>query len=331
MNVVARAFCRCVQNASTLSSVRQSELSELAPVDMPLKQLALRRGGRIAQSARASENRSSCDSGSGKVPTCSCGFWRGDDEETDPATASTGRPASPAALPWLPSSALCALGDARLISSARTSCAKIGPALETELAGFAVEYRHSQYVGGQQVARELNPLKGLSPRRLGDVRGRAWSCRRPECPRSAKVAARQQARQAQAYLRILAQNDAIQLRRGPRRYRLPMCRLSQVHVVIACSSFSDTLAACCGQLIDLGAQFRQSRSRSFATTSGGRIPREIQPLASLVSSLPQIHFRPGGGCFAEPFEFGASDRSVPPWGPKSPRLPTSATAEIGAV
>ena len=70
--------------------------------------------------------RSSCDSGSGKVPTCSCGFWvamtkNGSGSGIDWPSSVTCRSSMAS------SSALCALGEARLISSASTSCAKIGP------------------------------------------------------------------------------------------------------------------------------------------------------------------------------------------------------------
>ena len=51
-------------------------------------------------------------------------------------------------------------------------------ALKAELAGLAVEDRHAEHVGGQQVAGELHALKRQAER-LGDARARGWSCPRP--------------------------------------------------------------------------------------------------------------------------------------------------------
>ena len=76
--------------------------------------------------------RSSCDSGSGKVPTCSEGF----------CVAMTKNGAgslrvSPSAVTWCSSiassSADCVFGVARLTSSARITCAKIGPGWNLKL------------------------------------------------------------------------------------------------------------------------------------------------------------------------------------------------------
>ena len=76
--------------------------------------------------------RSSCDSGSGKVPTCSDGF----------CVAMTKNGAgslrvSPSAVTWCSSiassSADCVFGVARLTSSARITCAKIGPGWNLKL------------------------------------------------------------------------------------------------------------------------------------------------------------------------------------------------------
>ena len=70
--------------------------------------------------------RSTCDSGSGKVPTWNDGFWvattkngSGSGCETPSTVICRSSIAS--------SSALCALGVARLTSSASTSCANTGP------------------------------------------------------------------------------------------------------------------------------------------------------------------------------------------------------------
>ena len=71
-------------------------------------------------------NRSSWDSGSGNVPTCSVGFWVAMTKK-----GSGRRRVSPSAVTWCSSiassSALCVLGVARLISSARITWANTGP------------------------------------------------------------------------------------------------------------------------------------------------------------------------------------------------------------
>ncbi len=70
--------------------------------------------------------RSSCDSGSGKVPTWCNGFCVAMTKK-----GSGSARVSPSAVTWrssiASSSALCAFGLARLISSARMTCEKIGP------------------------------------------------------------------------------------------------------------------------------------------------------------------------------------------------------------
>ena len=57
------------------------------------------------------------------------------------------------------SSAACTLAGARLISSARTMLAKIGPFLTDELPGRLVVDLRADDVGRQQVGRELDALR----------------------------------------------------------------------------------------------------------------------------------------------------------------------------
>ena len=55
------------------------------------------------------------------------------------------------------SSADCVLGVARLISSARTMLAKIGPGVELEPLGRRMKHGDPEHVGRERVARELDP------------------------------------------------------------------------------------------------------------------------------------------------------------------------------
>ena len=71
------------------------------------------------------------------------------------ATPSTGTCASSIAS----SKADCVFGVARLISSASTIWAKIGPWPELEPAGLLVEDADAGDVARQQIGRELNPLE----------------------------------------------------------------------------------------------------------------------------------------------------------------------------
>ena len=99
--------------------------------------------------------RSSCASGSGYVPSYSIGFWVA-------MTMNGG------AIGWvtlsivtwrssmLSSRLACVFGDERLISSASTMLAKIGPGRNSKLRGPLVEHAHAGDVAGQQVGRELD-------------------------------------------------------------------------------------------------------------------------------------------------------------------------------
>ena len=75
-------------------------------------------------------------------------------------------------------SADCVFGVARLISSARTMLAKIGPGVELETIGRRVEDRDAEHVGRERVARELDApevereaaAERARERRLSDAR-----------------------------------------------------------------------------------------------------------------------------------------------------------------
>ena len=121
--------------------------------------------------------RSICDSGSGKVPIWNEGFWV--------ATMKNGSGSacvSPSIVTWrssiASSSALCALGVARLTSSAMHELREHRPAMELEATARAVVDRDADDVGRQQVARELDALvreaeharERVRERRLADAR-----------------------------------------------------------------------------------------------------------------------------------------------------------------
>ena len=63
------------------------------------------------------------------------------------------------------SSADCVFGEARLISSARSTLAKIATGAELELVGGAVPDRHAGDVGRQEVGGELDAVAGAADRR----------------------------------------------------------------------------------------------------------------------------------------------------------------------
>ncbi len=82
--------------------------------------------------------------------------------------------------------------------------------LKSELPGFAVVDRHAEHVGGQQIAGELHALEGQS-QGLGDG-VREGGLADPGNVLDQQMPARQQACQAQADLRVLAEDDAVDLR-----------------------------------------------------------------------------------------------------------------------
>ena len=96
--------------------------------------------------------RSSCDSGSGKVPTWCSGFCVAITKNGSGSGTRLALGGDLVLLHRLEQRAL-RLGLARLISSARMICAKIGPGMEAEGRALAIEDRYADDVGGQQVAR----------------------------------------------------------------------------------------------------------------------------------------------------------------------------------
>ena len=117
--------------------------------------------------------RSSWASGSSNVPLCSIGFWV--------AITRNGAGSLKVSLPIVTcrsciasSSALCTLGAARLISSARSRLVKIGPLWIAELVGPLVEDLRAEDVRREQVDRELDPRE-MEVDRLRQDRRRAAS------------------------------------------------------------------------------------------------------------------------------------------------------------
>ena len=110
------------------------------------------------------------------------------------------------------SNALWALGVARLISSARIICAKIGPGWNLNspaLLAPALVHRHAEDVGGQQVAGELDALELQAQRARQAVRQRGLAD--PGQILDQQMAACQQAGQRQADLLRLAEDDLLGL------------------------------------------------------------------------------------------------------------------------
>ena len=152
--------------------------------------------------------RSSCDSGSGKVPTCSVGFCVAMTKK-----GSGSRRVSPSAVTWCSSmassSADCVFGVARLTSSARITCAKIGPGWNLKLPLLALVDGDAEDVGRQHVARELDALELQSERARQHVRERGLADAGNVLDQ--QVAAREQAGERHADLPFLAENDAADL------------------------------------------------------------------------------------------------------------------------
>ena len=88
------------------------------------------------------------------------------------------------------SSADCVRGVVRLISSASTTFAKIGPGLSSNTLPLLVVDRHADDVGRQQVARELDATEGAAERRGERARERRLADARDVLDQ--QVAARQQ-------------------------------------------------------------------------------------------------------------------------------------------
>ena len=99
--------------------------------------------------------RSSCDSGSGKVPAKSCGFCVA--MTKNGSGSGMVCPSSETCPSFIASSSAdCVRGLARLISSARRTFAKIGPWRRTNSPVPLVVDADAEHVARQQVARELD-------------------------------------------------------------------------------------------------------------------------------------------------------------------------------
>ena len=102
--------------------------------------------------------RSSCASGRGYVPCDSIGFWvamtmKGAGSGREMPSTVTCRSCIAS------SSALCVFAGARLISSAKRSCAKMGPATKVNAFALPVEDVRAGDVARHQVRRELDALE----------------------------------------------------------------------------------------------------------------------------------------------------------------------------
>ena len=152
--------------------------------------------------------RSSCDSGSGKVPTWCEGFCVAMTKKG----SGSGR-VSPSAVTWCSSmassSAHCVFGVARLTSSARITCAKIGPGWNLKLPLSRSKMDDADDVGRQQVAGELDALEVQPERARQHVRERGLADAGQILDQ--QVAAREQAGEREADLLFLAEDDAADL------------------------------------------------------------------------------------------------------------------------
>ena len=174
------------------------------------------------------------------------------------------------------SSALCVRGLARLTSSASSSCVKIGPLAEMELLAGAVEHRHADDVGRQQVAGELHALPGEPEHVRERVRERRLADARHVLDQ--QVAARQQAGEAQPDLPRLAEDDGLErCERAPQASRHPvLAALRVVHGPAAPRTRSSWLREAADGVLELGARARARR----ATTAAGALRTKLS-LASL--------------------------------------------------
>src|SRR5690606_15903913 len=84
-----------------------------------------------------------------------------------------------------------------------------GSLVKAERVRLAIEHRHADDVGGQEVARELNALVGHAERFGKRVRKRRFADARNVLDE--EVSAREQARDAQPHLMLLAENHPIEL------------------------------------------------------------------------------------------------------------------------
>ena len=181
---------------------------------------------------------------------------------------------SPSIVTWrssiASSSALCALGVARFTSSAITSWANTGPAVELEAPARAVVDRDADDVRGQQVAGELDALVGKAEDARERVRERRLADARDVLDQ--QVPARQQAGEGEAHFAVLAEQDLVQARE--RREQLA-ARPESFDMRLRVHR-SEATRSCCSASCASSRLNSSSRSRSCATTSAGALLHEAR-------------------------------------------------------
>src|SRR5260221_7676753 len=183
-------------------------------------------------------------------------------------------------------------------------------------AGFAVVDGHAEHVGGQQVAGKLHALKRQSQALRDRVRERGLAHSRNVFDQ--QVTARQQTRQGQADLGVLAQYDSIDLGKNCVDLGLRRVHWSLSAVTLAIWAASNRSSV----------RSSESRCWSLATTSAGAFLAN-----SALLSLLSIFFRSASAlcCCFDSRASSAAGSIRPAMGTNISRVPTNATAEIGAA
>ena len=107
----------------------------------------------------------------------------------------------------------CVLGVARLISSARTTWAMIGPGRNSNSLGLLVVDREAGHVGRQQVRRELDPAERAAEAARDGLRQHGLAG--PGHVLDQDVPAAQQGDEREADLVVLADDDALDVGNDP--------------------------------------------------------------------------------------------------------------------
>ena len=228
--------------------------------------------------------RSSCDSGSGKVPTCSCGFCVAITKNGSGSGMDLAVERHLPLLHGLEQRAL-RLGRGAVDLIGEHELREDRAALEAELAGLALEDGHAEHVRGQQIAGELHPLERQAQRAGEGVGERGLADARDVLDQ--QVPARQQAGEAQADLLLLAENDAVDLREDcvDVSGALRRCRARRRFMRRAIAF----TRAICAASWPISARSSARRARSLATTSAGAFLAK-SPLASLAWSFSKSAF-----------------------------------------
>src|SRR6202022_2230852 len=189
-------------------------------------------------------------------------------------------------------------------------------ALKPEPAGFAVIDGHAQHVGRQQVAGELHALKRQPQGLRNRVRESGFAHSRNVFDQ--EVPARQQARETEPNLRVLAQDHPIDL--GKNRIDLGLRR---VHWPLSAVTLAIWVANC-----PISVRSSASLCRSLATTSAGAFLAN-----SALLNLLSIFFRSMSAlcCCFDRRASSAVGSIRPAMGTNISNVPTNATAEIGAA